>query len=108
MPVFIYQKFQEDGRDIEDLARLCDEVWELGPQVDALQEWLSESGRALPLVEYVANIYFKWRRDASSGGPVLEPSAMRIAADIGMSIYFSEFPGFSDGLNDGMERSDAK
>jgi hypothetical protein len=77
------------------VAWLCGEEWELGRQVDALQEWLSASGRAMRAAEYVANIGFQWRRDAGTGDPVLEPSAMRIAADIGLSIYFSEYAGFS-------------
>ena len=108
VPVIIYRKFPEDDRDVEDVAWLCGEEWELGPQVYALQEWLSASGRAMQPAEYVADIGFKWRRDGGSGGPVLEPPAMRIAADIGMSIYFSEYAGFSDGLEDETERSDTK
>lgn len=45
--------------------------------------------------------------DPESGGDEQE-SAMRIAAEIGMSIYFSEYPSFSDGLEDETEKPDAK
>ena len=103
MPVNIYRVTGDDQADNQDVAWLCDEEWELSPQVYALQEWVNQWGRALPPAEYVADIGFCWRRDAASGGPVLEPSSMRIMAGIGMSIYFSEYPGFSDGLDAGPE-----
>jgi hypothetical protein len=98
MPVNIYRSTQ-DEQENEKTAWLCDGEWELAPQIYALSQWLEQNDGALPSAEYVADIGFCWRRDAASGGGVLEPAAMRRMADLGMSLFLSEFAGFSDELN---------
>jgi hypothetical protein len=45
---------------------------------------------------YVANIGFSWRRDACSGGPAFAPETLRQMADLGMSLFISEYAGFAD------------
>jgi hypothetical protein len=97
MPVKIYRVTPAGERN-EELAWLCDDNWLLGSQVDALSAWLEERGASLPRGEYVADIGFCWRRSASAGGPVIEPSTMKQMADVGMRLFLSEYPGFADEL----------
>ena len=62
MPVNIYRVTPEDQKN-DQIAWLCDDVWMLRPQVEALSKWL-EDQRALPPGKYVADVGFCWRRDA--------------------------------------------
>ena len=98
MPVNIYRS-TTDEQENEKIAWLCDGEWELVPQIYALSHWLDQNDGALSSSEYVADIGFYWRRDAASGGGVPEPAAMRRMADLGMSLFLSEYAGFSDELN---------
>ena len=95
MPVNIYRAMPQGQKD-EQIALLCEDEWFLSPQIAALREWLETSEAALPVADYVADVGFCWRRDAGSGGPVLAPTAMRRMADIGMSLFLSEYSGFAD------------
>lgn len=87
-----------DGLKNVEVAYLCDDVWLLQPQIEALRGWLAQNSAALQPADYVADVGFCWRRDASSGGPVLEPITMRRMADLGMSLYLSEYGSFADEL----------
>lgn len=62
--------------------------------------WLEDNSQNLEPAEYVADIGIGWRRDASGGGPVLEPETLRRMADLGMSLFISEYAGFTDELSD--------
>ena len=94
MPVNIY-RVPSEGQKHEPIAWLCDGEWLLCPQIEALSAWLEQTGAALPAAQYVADVGFQWRHNASAGGPRLEPPAMRRMADIGMSLFLSEYPGFA-------------
>ena len=94
MPIEIYRVTPE-GQSGEEIAWLCDNQWLLWVQVDALSKWLQEAGAALQPGKYVADIGFCWRRSASAGGPVLAPEVMRRMADLGMSLFLSEYSGFA-------------
>src|SRR5688500_5843099 len=93
MPVSIY-RIAPDDHDNAQVVWLCDKEWSLWPQIEALSEWLEKSAVNLPLGEYVANVGFCWRRDASAGGPVLDVTMMRRMSDLRMSLFLSEYPGF--------------
>ena len=95
MPVNIY-RVTPDGQKNERVARLCADEWRLTPQSEALTSWLRTEGLNLTPAEYVANIGFSWRRDACSGGPTFEPDTLRQMADLGMSLFISEYAGFAD------------
>jgi len=95
MPVNVYRVTPAAEKN-ERIAWLCDVEWLLGPQIDAMSQWLADVGATLPTAEYVADVGFCWRRSANAGGPVLEPSTMRRMADIGMSLFLSEYSGFAD------------
>jgi hypothetical protein len=95
MPVNIY-RVTPQGEDNEEVAWLCDDEWVLTPQFEAFKEWLENSTEDLKPGEYVADVGFQWRRDAAAGGPVLDAKSMRRMAELGMDLYLSEYPGFSD------------
>src|SRR6185436_16104744 len=95
MPVNIYRVMPE-GKENESVARLCKNEWHLTPQSEALSAWLRTDGPKLQPGRYVANIGFSWRRDACSGGPAFAPETLRQMADLGMSLFISEYAGFAD------------
>ena len=87
MPINIY--IEDSG---EKLDWLCDEVWDLPTQIDALETWLVTKGKTLKKNKYVADIGFDIRKDATGGGGVLNSKSMAIMGKIGMDVYFSEYP----------------
>jgi hypothetical protein len=95
MPVNIYRVTPE-GQKNESVAWLCHDEWRLTPQSEALTAWLQAEGVKLAPARYVANIGFSWRRDALSGGPAFSPETLRQMADLGMSLFISEYQGFAD------------
>ena len=94
MPVNIYRRTPV-GEKNEAVAWLCDDEWRLTPQSEALAEWLCTDEAKLPPGDYVADIGFQWRRDASAGGPALAPDTLRRLADLNMQLNISEYPGFA-------------
>jgi hypothetical protein len=93
MPINIYR---DDTPERDTIALLCNEDWELSSQVETLILWLESNGNSLPSGSYIADIGFRWRRDAGGGGAALPPKAMKRMADIGMWLFLSEYSGFSD------------
>lgn len=87
MPINIY--IAESG---EKLDWLCDEVWDLPTQIVALETWLDKKAKDLEPNKYIADIGFDIRKDASGGGGVLNSKSMAIMGEIGMDVYFSEYP----------------
>lgn len=98
MPVNIYRVVADS--ETESVAWLCDDEWLLTPLSEALSEWLRLHAEALEPGSYVASIGFCWRRDASSGGPAFAPETLRRMADLGMSLFISEYAGFADEIDD--------
>lgn len=99
MPVHIYRVTAED-EDNQHIATLCENEWHLAPSVDALSSWVRERGADLRPDAYVADVGFCWRRDAASGGPVIEAPILRKMGEIGMTFFLSEFSGFADEADD--------
>ncbi len=87
MPINIY--IQET---IEKVEWLCDEIWDLPTQIDALETWLDKKGMELEPNKYVADIGFDISKDSTGGGGVLNSKSMAIMGNIGMDVYFSEYP----------------
>lgn len=87
MPINIY--IQET---FEKVDWLCEGIWDLPTQIDALQTWLDKKGKDLEPSKYVADIGFDIRKDASGGGGVLNSKSMEIMGRIKMDVYFSEYP----------------
>jgi hypothetical protein len=88
MPINIYSE-----KTPEKLAYLCDSNWRLPDQVEALETWLKENRNRIKSGQYVADIGFTSRADASGGGAAISPEMMRMMADLGMSLFLSEYPG---------------
>ena len=59
----------------------------------ALEIWLKENRSKIKGGQYVADIGFTLREDASGGGAAISPEMMRAMADLGMSLFLSEYPG---------------
>ena len=92
MPVNIYRVASE-GQKNERVAWLCDGNWRLPDQAETLEAWLAEHGSTLKPDEYVTDIGFTLREDASGGGSAFPPVMMRTMADLNMSLFLSEYPG---------------
>jgi len=95
MPINIYN---ESSR--ETVAWLCDDDWRLPIQIETLESWLLENHNSLKDGEFVADIGFCWRHDASGGGSALSPETLKIMADHKIHLYLSEYPGFYDEQED--------
>ena len=95
MPVNIYRVTPE-GQENEHIASLCDDNWRLPDQAEALQAWLAENRVGLKPDDYVADIGFTPRKDALGGGAAISPKMMRTMADLGISLFLSEYPASSD------------
>jgi hypothetical protein len=91
MPIVIYPKKSPS----EKLACLCDDCWELTDQIPVLEEWLSENKMKVASGEYVADIGFTPRNDASGGGTAISPESMRTMAELGMWLFLSEYSEIS-------------
>ena len=85
MPIKIYIE-----ESYEEVDWICDDIWDLSFQIDALENWLGENAKNLKPNKYVADIGFSMRADATGGG-VLNSKSMQIMGEIGMDIYFSEY-----------------
>ncbi len=92
MPVNIYRVTPE-GEKNEEIAWLCPDNWRLPDQAQALETWLVDSVASLRPDEYVADLGFTPRKDALGGGAAISPQMMRTMADLGMSLFLSEYPG---------------
>lgn len=88
MPVNIYR---DDDSD-EQIALLCQSEWELPTQLGELEKWLEQNTDDVAPGRIVADIGYWVREDASGGGAVLSAASMRKFSDMGIHIYFSEYP----------------
>ena len=79
------------GQKNEEIAWLCDGNWRLPEQAEALAAWLAEHCATLNPGEYVADIGITSREDASGGGAAFAPETLRMMADLGMSLFISEY-----------------
>jgi hypothetical protein len=81
-----------NGDDIKEIAFLCDDDWELPSQVGKLKSWILQNFTAMNQGEYVADIGFSVRGDASGGGSAIDSKVLKIMGEIGMSLWLSEYP----------------
>ena len=88
VPIIIYSA----KADRTTVAWLCDENWRLPDQTAELERWVRENGSILPPGEYVADIGFAPRGDAFGGGGAFSPETMRIMADLGITLFLTEYP----------------
>lgn len=88
MPIHLYTE-----KDRTSLKELHIEEWDLPTQLDKLEQWVLANRSLLINGPYVADVGFMVRKETSGGGAVLSPEAMKVMADVKMSIYFSEYAG---------------
>ena len=88
MPITIYS--DDDSR--KKIAWLCDDNWRLPDQVSALEAWLDQNRTTIKSGRYTADIGFSTREDSLGGGAAISPEMMRIMADLGISLFLSEYP----------------
>ena len=81
----------------ENHSEVAADSWDLRTQIEALEEWMNVNGRSLdPNHEWVADVGFILRLDATGGGPPLTKKLMRACLDANLEIYLSEYCGVSD------------
>ncbi|GAB5540196.1 MAG: hypothetical protein Salg2KO_22990 [Salibacteraceae bacterium] len=87
MPVNIYNDYNGD-----QIAYLCEDIWDLPTQISELKNWLTEQGTELPSGKYVADIGFGIRNGAIGGGGTINSTMIYIMSKKGIEIFFSEYP----------------
>ncbi|HEV2805604.1 MAG TPA: hypothetical protein VGW57_11820 [Chthoniobacterales bacterium] len=92
MPISIYR--DDDSR--AEMAWLCDDDWDLPSQVVALRTWLTQSAPAVGTGPYIADIGFSVRANATAGGSALSPEMMRHMADLGITLFLSEYSALKE------------
>jgi hypothetical protein len=92
MPVTVYT----DDESKAEIAWLCGDDWNLPAQVSALKTWLAQKGAAITSARYIADIGFSVRSDATGGGAAISPEMMRSMADLGITLFLSEYPATQD------------
>jgi hypothetical protein len=88
MPITVYA----DDDSKPEVAWLCENDWQLSSQISALDAWLGGSDAKIPKGRYIADIGFSVRPDAAGGGAAISPDMMRRMADLGISLFLSEYP----------------
>ena len=86
MPIYI-----KDRKDNELIAKIGNDDWTLKKQVQLLEDWLIQNKCNIPSSDYVADIGFSVREDACGGGTVLSVTAMSIMAELGITLFLSEY-----------------
>ena len=81
----------------ENHGEVAGDNWDLRTQIEALEEWMNVNGRNLDRThEWVADVGFISRPNATGGGPPLTKKLMRACLDANLEIYLSEYGGVFD------------
>ena len=86
MPINIYKE-----ETIENLAWLCNDIWDLPIQILELEKWLEANKRMISPSKYIADIGFTIKKDAGGGGSTFSSNSMKIMAELGIDLYLSEY-----------------
>src|SRR5437762_10806718 len=89
-------KITTHGDAKPEVAWLCGDDWALPSQVLALEAWLGEHAATLGKGRYTADIGYSPRPGAGGGGAAISPLMMRTMADLGMTLFLSEYPPMHD------------
>ena len=89
MPVVIRRVV--DDR-FENYSEIAPGSWDLRTQIEALEEWLSTNPDELdPSNQWVADVGFTVRLDATGGGPPISRKLMEMCVTSNLEIYLSEY-----------------
>ena len=82
------------GDRFENHVELATDSWDLRTQIETLEEWLFSSKQDLdPQNQWVADVGFCVRPDATGGGPPLTRKLMKKCLELNLEIYLSEYRG---------------
>ncbi|GET21534.1 hypothetical protein [Prolixibacter denitrificans] len=87
MPIKIYRQ-----KTNEEIAWICNGVWDLPNQIIELGKWLESETKLLQKDEYVIDIGFDIQPNSTGGGAVIDSKLMKMMADKGFDLYLSEYP----------------
>lgn len=85
MPISI-RRITPDGQQNEKIAWLAADEWNLPPQIEELESWVAENAEKLESGEYIADVGFCWRRDASGGGSALDPKTLKAMGRVNICL----------------------
>jgi hypothetical protein len=89
MPVVIRRILKDRFKNHTEIAH---DSWDLRTQIQALEEWLTVHPHELdPSNEWVADIGFTVRLDATGGGPPISRKLMEMCVGSNLEIYLSEY-----------------
>lgn len=87
MPINIYE-----SETVKELAYLAEDDWGLPSQLYILEEWLAQNEKFIKSGDYVADIGFIADNEPGGGGGSFSCKAMKKASDLGIHLFFSEYP----------------
>lgn len=87
MPINIYKQDSTDKT-----AWLCENIWDLPNQISELEDWLKNNTDTLPKSDYVIDIGFDIRPNATGGGAGISKEMLKIITEKGFELYLSEYP----------------
>jgi len=89
MPVVIRCVVDDRFKNHTEVAA---DSWDLRTQIEALEEWLSANSNELdPSNQWVADVGFTVRSDATGGGPPISRKLMEMCVSSNLEIYLSEY-----------------
>ena len=92
MPVAIRQIV---GKSFTHHTDLAGDSWDLREQMETLQEWMSNNTLD-PSSEWIADIGFTTRLNATGGGPAINRELMQLCLASNLEIFLSEYGTESD------------
>ena len=94
MPVII-RRIIDDG--FKNHAEVAAGEWDLRKQIEALEQWLLAHGSELDtLSQWVADVGFTVRPNATGGGPPIGRKLMQMCVASNLEIYLSEYGAEQD------------
>jgi hypothetical protein len=85
MPINIYER-----DSLTEIIYLSESHWDLPNQISDLEDWLDKTD--IPAGDYIADIGFDIRTNASGGGAVLTLNTLKRLYELGIEVYLSEYP----------------
>lgn len=85
MPINIYER-----DSLTEIIYLSESHWDLPNQISDLEDWLDKTD--IPAGDYIADIGFDIRPNASGGGAVLTLNTLKRLYELGIEVYLSEYP----------------
>jgi hypothetical protein len=89
MPVVIRKMVDQRFHNFVEIEA---DSWDLRTQIESLEEWMAKHGDSLDnRFNWVADIGFTSRMDATGGGPPLTVRLMTACVNANLEIYLSEY-----------------